>query len=896
MRVSRIRSFAVEGTLVQRGMLVGRSEELEFASRALAESGGVVLMGSAGVGKTRLARELTRASSDQDDGSHIWVSGTRSASDLPFGAFAHLLPELDRPGLDRLGVMMLARRTVLQQGDPAQRLLVVDDAHLLDDASASLVHQLVMAHALKVVMTVRSGEPAPDAVVAVWKDGWLGCLDVQPLDRVALEELVTELVGGHVDHRVVARVWDQTRGNALFCNELVRAAMTADVLVREGDVWQWRGNLPGTGRIWDLIDGRLSELDAEETEALEVVAVADGADFALVDDLVGAPARIGLTRRGLLEEQRVGKRTVLALQHPLFGEAVRARMPSARLRHVCGQLADAAEERGLAEGQELLRVARWRWEYGTGGDPALFIAAARRAQAGFDHHLAERFARTAIALGGGFAAELGLAIALGGQGEVAAAEALFERLELEATKDSERARVAAQWSEMLFLNGGRSADAAALVRNTARGLKAGRVRDELRVLEASWAWLSGEWREFGRADEWIETAGQSERMALLVAYAVAPMHVVAGRTAEALRWLDLSAEAAARWRETLPTVELTLRATRGYALWSAGQLTEHLEYCDRELTAAVEAGELEPAAVFGLSRGSSLTEIGRIDAAVGALREALALFEELGTALYVCWSLAFLSRALALRGDAAGARDALERAHQARPAQIRLIDPHLGAARVWVAVAEGDLSQARQLSLNLAAQNDAVGARADAARALHDVARLGDPQAVAGRLTKLDACTDASVIAVFAAHAVALAGHDARGLAAAAERFEALGCILWAAEAWASAAAEFESGGREASARSAHARCGALLARCEGAQTPTLRGAAIGAALTPRERDVALLAAGGVPNREIAQRLVVSVRTIESHLAQAYRKLGINDRSQLANMLGVTAREASISK
>ena len=91
---------------------------------------------------------------------------------------------------------MLARRAVLAPGGDGQGLLVVDDAHLLDDASAALVHQLVMARALSLVVTVRSGEPAPDAVVALWKDGWLECLDVQPLDRVALEELVAGLVHG----------------------------------------------------------------------------------------------------------------------------------------------------------------------------------------------------------------------------------------------------------------------------------------------------------------------------------------------------------------------------------------------------------------------------------------------------------------------------------------------------------------------------------------------------------------------------------------------------------------------------------------------------------------------------------------------------------------------------
>lgn len=891
--VPGVRSSTVVGGRANQEALVGRSEELDFAVRSLAEPGGVVLMGAAGVGKTRLARELLPG---RGDGAHVWVSGTASARDVPFGAFAHLLPALDQPGVDRLGVMMLARRTVLRHGGPGPGMLVVDDAHLLDDASATLAHQLVRSRALKVVVTVRSGESAPDAVVALWKDGWLGCLDLQPLDRVALEELVTGLLGGRIDPLAVARIWDQTRGNALFCNELVRAAVAADVLIREHDVWRWRGNLPGSGRIWDLIDARLAELNASEVEALEVVAVADRADMALVDALVDPPARRALERRGLLDEQRIGKRSVLTLRHPLFGEAVRARMTPSRLTHLCGQLADAAEERGLDSGAELLRVARWRLQDAGRGEPGLFAAAARRALSGFDPVLAERFAREASALGGGFAADLTWATSLGAQGEVAQAETIFERLRRDATKDSDRAKVAAQWSEMVFLNGGRAADAAALVDQVARGLGAGRTRDELRLLQASWAWLSGDWRELDRADEWVAVAERSQRMAMLVAYAIAPMLVVAGRTAEALRWLDRTVAAAAQLREALPTVELTLRATRAYALWSAGRLTEHLAYCEREWRAAVEAGELDPAAVFGFSRAGSLTDIGRVNTAIGALREALALFEELGTPMYVCWSLAFLARALALHGDAAAARETLELADRARPAQIRLMEPDLGEAAVWVLVAEGDLSAARELSLGLADRNAASGARAAAARALHDVARLGDPKAAAHRLLELGRHTDAAVIGVFAAHAAALVSADGPELAVAGQRFEELGCILWAAEAWTSAAAAFESGGREASARSAHARAGALLARCEGAQTPALSEIAASAALTPRERDVALLAARGCPNREIAQRLVVSVRTIESHLAQTYRKLGINDRAQLAHMLGASPDRERVSR
>jgi DNA-binding CsgD family transcriptional regulator len=56
-------------------------------------------------------------------------------------------------------------------------------------------------------------------------------------------------------------------------------------------------------------------------------------------------------------------------------------------------------------------------------------------------------------------------------------------------------------------------------------------------------------------------------------------------------------------------------------------------------------------------------------------------------------------------------------------------------------------------------------------------------------------------------------------------------------------------------------------------------------ALTAREREIARLAAEGTPNRSIARRLVLSVRTVETHLAHAYDKLGINSRAALESAL-----------
>jgi DNA-binding CsgD family transcriptional regulator len=57
-------------------------------------------------------------------------------------------------------------------------------------------------------------------------------------------------------------------------------------------------------------------------------------------------------------------------------------------------------------------------------------------------------------------------------------------------------------------------------------------------------------------------------------------------------------------------------------------------------------------------------------------------------------------------------------------------------------------------------------------------------------------------------------------------------------------------------------------------------------ALTARERQVASLAADGLSNREIAETLVVTVKTVEWHLKHSYRKLGVSSRGQLREALG----------
>jgi Response regulator containing a CheY-like receiver domain and an HTH DNA-binding domain len=113
-----------------------------------------------------------------------------------------------------------------------------------------------------------------------------------------------------------------------------------------------------------------------------------------------------------------------------------------------------------------------------------------------------------------------------------------------------------------------------------------------------------------------------------------------------------------------------------------------------------------------------------------------------------------------------------------------------------------------------------------------------------------------------------------------------MGALLLAADAAAQAAVVLTRQGLRGSAAAAAARARSLAESCEGARTPALRAVAQPLPLTDREREIATLAAGGLSNREIAERLVLSVRTVEGHLYRACAKLGVSDRAGLAAILG----------
>jgi DNA-binding CsgD family transcriptional regulator len=878
--------------------LVGRGDEVALALASLRRRGGVILAGAAGVGKTRLAREVLAAAAS-DGAPSQWVAATRSAGTVALGAFAHLVPAealAIGEGQDGRAVVLDAMvRAIEHHAGRLPAVLGVDDAHLLDDASATLVHLLATTGAARVVATIRSGEPTPDPVVALWKDELALRIEVQPLSRLEVAELLATTLGGTVDGATARRLFDVTRGNVLFLRELVAEGLSSGTLVARGRVWGWEGPLRAGVRLRDLIADRLGALDDAERDSLELVAIGEPMLGTVVGRLVADDVLRRLERRHLVEMAAVDGRLEVRLGHPLFGDVLLHDASPRRLADCRRQLADAWEEEAPLGPDEVLRVATWRAAAGDHGDPGVLLAGAHRAMVLGDNVSGEVLARIAhdIAPSAGAGMLLGDALSSLGRHDEALA-VWWAALEHPGTK-VEHAELAAAIAGVHAWRLDEPEEARWVLHETAERLGDPIAVDLLASHEALLASLGAPTATVAIAI----AEGELARPDLSVGSRLrAQLSAAAGWVdAGAIdRAVDASQEAlGVAMREELSGLALYHAMTLAQALILAGRVTEADALVEVGHEGALTSHADVARGAWCFLRGVLAVFRGRPEVAVAALRESDLLLGRFDYGLRR-GVLIWLGMAEALRGEAAAAERALDDAQRTNRSRARLYDADWARGRAWALVAAGQLTAGERASIEAAD----VAVRAERwtyeVLALHDRARFGGvgdaagAAAVAQRLEELAGRVDGGLARACAAHARALADGDGARLDAAAVSFGELGFDLFAAEAQAAAAMAHGAAGQKASAHASAERARKLAAACPGATTPLLRrSGSVGKAgdLTRRERETAELAARGHADSEIAGLLYVSVRTVHAHLRSAYAKLGVSGRGELAVALDI---------
>ena len=862
--------------------LVGRSTEITQLKGSISGRRGAVIIGPAGVGKTTLA--MVGIEFARDLGMSVaLVAGTEAARPYAFGAFAsHLHRDSDLVGPES-HADQLRRYTHELLDDAGQRplLVFVDDAHLLDDGSASLVHQLSQAGAATVLACVlssgRAGQPGADPMFVLWKDYGAARIELSSLDGEAIEDLLLAVLGGPVDTVSLRQIAERSQGDPLFLHELVIGARESGSLREENGIWRLRGTLAPTPRLVDMVTTRLGALTDAERHALELTALGEPLAQPALDQLADAEGIEVLEDRGFIASRMDGRRLQVCLAHPVYGDVVRAGITPRRQRVLARELAEAA---GGRRQDDTLLLASLRLVGGEGSSE-LLIAGAKAARDRRDYELTERMARAAVDSGEGFEARLLASEAAHRSGRHEQAARELAALAVGANETSERVRVALVAFDLEYFRHG-TADMTAI--DALLGMDLEPVwHDELLARRLC---LDGLTRGPGAVVDALEPVPE------ITGAARTSLHVLlgecltrTGRMHQALAFLVPPAGPTVRQGSTVLSEPWSPFGSHALALVGLGRLSEAeelLAVAQQDLSASPGSPE---SAVVAASLAALRLEQGRVQAAFLQATSAAAVFLDLALPISARWCEVLAANALALAGVAPKASQTLAALDALGLPTDMEYEVDVLQAQAWASAAGGDMGTARKQLEGAAELGKETGDVLGATRALHGLARMGRARQVVDELGALASKVDGDLTAARLAYTQAAADKDAQALAAAATRFEDLGAHLYAAEALGEAAVHLRRDGASRDAAATQQTAARLLARCEGAVTPFVRAIGARAQLTPAELDTALQAATGSTDKQIAELMNLSVRTVENRLHRAYQKLGISHRRELAEAL-----------
>lgn len=863
--------------------LTGRDAELHLLTKALTtgddESVGAVILGPAGVGKSRLAAEAASAASAA--GATVrWVAGTESTQAIPLAAFAAWTTKLEGNPIQVVSDIIDALTTVPPDG--GQVVVVVDDAHHLDPLSAFVVHQLVLRRTAQVVVTIRSGTQVPDPVTALWKDRRLLLLELQPLSRRESEMLLEGGLDGSVDPECARRMWELTRGNVLYLRHLVDQERAAGRLAANEGVWRWSGAPAATASLMSLIESHIGSVPDRLLDVVDLVAVSEPVDLTLLATLVDGTAIEEAELRGLITVTPKGRASV-RIGHPLYGEMRRSQAGRWRMQRLRGRVAKALVDLPDPDIDTAVRAGVMWAESDLPPNPELSLQAARAAFQRLDLPLVERLAEPAKQ-DGCVEASILCAYAFNLMSRADEAEAIFASLDLAALDEAQSCSVTT--------------------------VRAANCLWPMAEPEMSWKLIDDALSQ-NPTDPSMHHTLHAVRSVQL-ASAARPREAVEAAQPVDLEPLPAVAALVAVWALVIALGDLgaiseaTRVAAEGYARAATSLEATYpgVGLADHHVTALLLAGRVQEAEATAAETRrrcadmpgiastvataiNGLAALGRGDlqAAKAEMTAAKAIFGQLGEPSTLCYRFSIVTVEMFARlGDLHAATAESAAMMRLKHPSFSYLEPDRLLATAWLAAARGAVSPAIAAARTAAAYARDHDQYAREVLCLQTATQFGDKRSTT-RLLELRDVVEGPRVNAAATFAVGLAEGNGDLLCEASNQLQEMGDLLAAADASAHAALAYRNRGLRGSALTAAGHAQRLARDAGGARSPALREAAQPLPLTAREREVIALVAQGLSNRQIANVLGISVRTIEGHLHRASSRVGVSSREQLATLL-----------
>ncbi len=926
------------------GALVGRDSEISLLTGmvkevSLGRGGAVLIEGEPGIGKSALVR--TAVADAPDAGCQVfWGAGDELGQELP------LLPFLDglrvresSPNPRREVIVRLLRgemtadrganvpavlaeqlvALVTEQCAVRPVVLVVDDLQWADPASVMLWARLTRsARQVPLLMIGMMRPPLRDDLLALRRAvDDRSRLQLDALAGPAVADLVAALAGGRPDAGLL-RLAEGAAGNPLYVTELVAAlARSAALTVTEAGGAELAGD-SAPGSLSAAIADRLGFVTGPVREVLRAAALL-GVDFTVTDLASVLNRSVADLVRAIDEACAVGvlteSRQRLEFRHPLIRAALYDEMPvpvraawhrdagralaeaDAPADRVARQLLRAVgEPQGMAVPMDqwildwLARTADSLVDQAPGVAAELLTRAVAGSTAGTVQHswLSSRLADAHYRMGDTDAAEQVASLALEYATEPDVIEALHWTL-----------------AQCRMLAGPGAEPLAALDRALAAPGISTRHRARLMVLAARTHLHLGEVEEAGRvAASALEAATEAaDNWAMAWAlHVLTIMTGVQGHPADTLPLFD-RALAVTQADAGLSDLRLLLQINQAVTLANLDRYDEALAAAGQARQLAGQVGTARRRTQAHSALGQMLFDSGRWD---DALAEVTAMDEDLKEPGAACCDLSIAAVICFHRGQTAEARQHLAAAAPfAERIGHRLIGT-LALARSLDHEYEGALPEALAaltggFDSNTEELKEIEDLLADAVRLAVGTGDLTVAQALAGHAATLAASSDVPHQQANALYCRALLDRDAPSLLTAAERYDDASRPLLRAKALEAAAGHFVDADDREQARAAFTEAvevytdldaAADVARLQaefrahgirrGPHAKHRRARSGWESLTATEIKIAAFVEEGLSNPEIAARLLLSRRTVATHVSHILKKLDVNSRIDIA--------------
>jgi DNA-binding CsgD family transcriptional regulator len=335
---------------------LGRGELFANALTALQQRQVVAIYGVEGLGKTRLALELAQAIAPASAKRAV-IRGSTELQRFPFSPILHLV----RPDLNLANPIMAMREAVEDILTQPVVVLVVDDVHLLDPNTEAVLHSVATRSGPRMIITARTSA-MPDSFRRLQRDHDAFVAALDPLDDTATRALCAAVAGSGLSPAAESRLLALAGGNPLLAVELTQSGLTSGALVETDSVLQLVAPLPAA-KLRDLVASQLGSLDNAKRRAMELLALAVHLDAPNFAKLVAPSVIVELQEQRLLSERTEHRYRseiqIFTVAHPLFTESLLADLPAFRRSMLLLDLADVLSTSADQQPDDAARQLLW---------------------------------------------------------------------------------------------------------------------------------------------------------------------------------------------------------------------------------------------------------------------------------------------------------------------------------------------------------------------------------------------------------------------------------------------------------------------------------------------------------------------------------------------------------